>query len=158
MKPANITLISALGAILFMLLGGVLLGQAPTRPYAYTFTNQIGDCTFTGVTFDQVWAALIKAFIAQDVKGHGGWRGLPVIPNRPSGTLIGVWVGGASLLTPTVQRPMKSACELHFLVEQRPQGIGVYCGTADYAEGDDTEIEKAVFDKVAEILYGRVEK
>lgn len=142
----RLTALVALG----ILCAAFLFSQRSQKSYTYTFTNGIGDCTFTGVSFDAVWAALVKAFMTQDAKGKDVWHGLPVVPNRPSNSMTGVWAGNNTLVKP--------GCSLQILVEQRSQGIGVYCAVADNAEGNEEKIEEAFYDKVAELLYGKVEK
>jgi hypothetical protein len=150
MKKASILFaIVALGACI-----GGLLGQDTQKPYSYKFKGGQGDCVFTGVTLDQVWAALVKAFMTQDMTHRGSWNGRAVDPDRPSITMTGAWLSGHGFTT--------IEWRIEILVEQRDAQVGVYC-TVGITNGLANNKQKAkigsiFFDKVAELLYGAVEK
>ena len=150
--------IHSLGAMVLVFVGSVLLGQEVQKPYSYTFEKNVGDCTFTGVSIDQVWAALIKTFMTQDTKHKGGsWNSAPVDLDRPSNHMVGSWLSGHGLTT--------IEWRFEMLLEQRSGGVGAYC-TISLAGGKSSfgipkkkreAVAKAFFDKVAELLYGKVE-
>jgi len=121
---------------------GALLSQEVQKPYAYAFNGGIGDRTFTGVTLDQVWV-----FITQKVSKHSSWSGSPVSLDRPSNSMTGTWIMGRGLIV--------WSCPIVILLEQRTEGVGAY-GTAggNCGKKNQEKVEKAFFDKVAEILYG----
>jgi hypothetical protein len=137
------------GAMILVLRGGVLLGQEVQKPYSYILANGIGDCTFTGVSLDEVWGALVKTFMTQNTKGKGGhFVRSPVNVDRPLNSMIGTWIGSANWHT--------QPCTLQILVEQRPEGIGVYGTVAsnpNSTKKSREKVMKAFFDKVAELLY-----
>jgi hypothetical protein len=140
-----------LAVVVLCACAGGLFGQETHRPYSYTFKG--GVCVFTGVTFDQVWAAMKKAFTTQDIKGGGSWSGRTAGPGRPSNRMRGPWVIGHG----------RNAYiwRLNILVEQRADGVGIDCGIIDITS-DSAPSTEGVWDsfcrRVAELLYGKVEK
>lgn len=138
-----------LGVIVLSMGGsGILFAQEISKPYSYTFTNGISDCLFPNTTVDQVWMALTKTFMTQDMKHRGSWKESPVILDRPSNRMIGVWLTGHGLTL--------GERRLEILLEQRDGGVGVYC-TSNYLAPKKYKIkvEQDFYDRVAEILYGK---
>ena len=127
-----------------------LLGQEVPKPYTCTFNHGVGDFIFTGVTFDQVWSAMVTAFMTQDMEHRGSWKHAPVKPDRPSGSMTGIWLVGHGL----------TLGEWHFeiLVQQRADGIEVFCSTSFMAfDKKKAQIETLFLDKVVEQLYVKKE-
>jgi len=148
--------IIALGAC-----AGGLFGQETKKPYSYTFDGAYsvengkstqgkplenilvlrGNCTFMAVSFDQVWAAIIKALTLDKFKIQF------TMPKKDWGLIV-------------------AASDFHFSirVEVKGQDISVVSslshGPGEKSEGieADQKAHKKLFDKMAEILYTKADK
>jgi len=140
--------------VILVACAGWLSGQETQKPCSYSFNGGQGDCVFTGVTLDQVWAALVKAFMTQDTTKRGSWNGRAVDPDKPSNTMTGTWLTGHGLTT--------YVWRLEILVEQRDAGVGVYCTVGNekglVSKKQKAKIGSIFFDKVIELLYGEAER
>lgn len=138
-------------AVAGILCVGFGFGQVPDKPYSYTFTKGTCDCTFTGVTLDQVWAASVKAFMTQTWKGNAvdSSRLDPLSLDRPSGVMIGSWISGHDWLVG------QYSMRLQILIEQRKEGVGMYCTVPGNNNKLKEKIGKMFFERVAELLYGK---
>jgi hypothetical protein len=133
----NIKKILLMGAMILVLRGNVLPGQAVQKPYSYTFDKGAGECVFTGVSLDQVWAAAVKMLML-DKFG-------PISAEKPSG-----------IINAENHFGMKYSLLLFF--EQVGPDVRVTSSMPDTNPGSEEKHEKKFYDKVAELLYGKIER
>jgi hypothetical protein len=150
----NIKRIFLTGAIILVLRGGVLLGQEVQKPYSYKFDQGVGECLLIGVTVDQAWSATVKAMMILKNK--------VVTADKASGSLeaehrpFAAWNYGITLMLEQRGADVCITSAIHKLKEQEDGG-----GLGDLIKASNKEIykaEKKVYDKVVELLYGKVEK
>jgi hypothetical protein len=150
----NMKKIILMGAMILVLRGGVLLGQKAPKPYTYTFDQGVGECLLTGVTMDQAWSATVKAMMILKNK--------VVTADKPSGILeaehrpFAAWNYGISLMLEQRGADVCITSAIHKLKEQEGGG-----GLGDLIKASNKETYKAeqnVYDKIVELLYGKVEK
>jgi hypothetical protein len=139
MKKASILFV----IVVFSVCAGFLFGQETPKPYTYTFDNGVGECIFIGVSLDQLWSAAVKTLMQDKFK--------IVLSDKQSRNIT------------AERRPMAAAnYDLTLFFEQRGQDV---CITASVAglqgirdKKAEHKLEKNFFDKVTELLYGKVEK
>lgn len=137
-----------------LMTGGFLICQEASRPYSYKLEKGIGECTFTGVSFDQVWSAALKVLMMEKFRIVSSEKQAGVIKAE--------------------KRPHFSwNYDLWLQFEQRDDGVYVMAsvlpterqqedftvGLANKAAGHKAahKEEKKLFDKVAELLYEKIE-
>ena len=143
----NMKKILLMGALVLVLWGGVLLGQEVQKPYSYTFDKGVGECVFTGVSLDQVWAVAVKVLLLDKYK--------IVSTEKPSGSMVAERRGIAGW-----------NCDLSLFFKQRGPDVCLTSSTYEppgqQQKGIDDELrgitEKMFYDKVAELLYSKAEK
>jgi hypothetical protein len=134
MKKASILFV----VIVLGTCAGGIFGQETQKPYTYTFDKGVGECIFTGVSLDQVWSAAVKTLMQDKFK--------IVLSDKQSGNIT------------AERRPMAAAnydLALFFDVCITASVAGLQ-GIRD--KKAEHKMEKKFFDKVVELLYGKVEK
>jgi hypothetical protein len=149
--------------VVFNVCTGWLFGQETQKPYSYTFDKGVGECIFTGVSLDQVWSAAVKALM-QD-------KFIIVSSDKNMGTMIAEQTPYAGLkkLTKTGEpegAQILGGWDITILFEQKGYDVcitasvtapkGVWLKVRD--KKVEYKEEKKFFDKVVELLYGKVEK
>jgi len=144
-----------MGAMVLVLRGGVLLGQAVQKPYSYTFDRGVGECVFTGISLDQVWSAAVKALMMDKFK--------IVSSEKPSGNMaaerrpFAAWNYGLTLFFEQRGPDVCVTSSIYKLPGQQQEGIGGLLQGVG-AKKAEHQAEKKFYDKVAELLYGKVAK
>jgi hypothetical protein len=128
-----------MGAMILVLRGDVLLGQAVQKPYSYTFIDKaVGECVFIGVSFDQVWAAAVKTMMLDKFGTISG--------EKPSGIINAENHFGMYRYS------------LLLFFEQVGPDVRVTLSMPDTNPGSEEKRGKKFYDKMAELLYGKIEK
>jgi len=130
---------------------GGLFGQETQKPYSYTFDNGIGECIFTGVSLDQVWSIAVKVLMQNKFRIASA--------EKPAGTIR------------AEKRPgMSWNYDLSLYFEQREEDVYITASVLPTEKNQRDPLksmgakkagykeEKKFFDKVAELLYGEVER
>lgn len=139
------------GAMLVMC--GALLSQEVQKPYAYAFNGGIGDCTFTGVTLDQVWAAASKVLLLEKFKITSAEKQSGLITAQMRDTMS--WRSFAMYdLSLYFEQRGESVVVTASISEAEGHERGWYVGAKKSLQKVSHKEEKKFFDKVAEILYG----
>jgi hypothetical protein len=136
-------------SVLFM--GGVLLGQKAQKPYTYTFDKGMGNCTFTGVSKDAVWSAVLKALMLEKFQ--------IISAEKQSGTISAQKTLSSFQSAMGVRKDTLPGLNLIF--EDRDGGVGVLSSTIagiNWPNKNRQDLEKKLYDKVAELLYGKSDK
>jgi hypothetical protein len=134
MKMKKIFLVGAMFLVLWM---NFLLGQEVKKSYSYTFDKGVGECVFTGVSLDQVWSATIKMLML-DKFG-------PISAEKPSGII-------------NAENHFGTKYSLLLFFEQVGSDVRVISSMPDTNPGSEEKHEKKFYDKMAELLYGKIEK
>lgn len=140
------------GTVVLVLCGGVLLGQEVQKPYSYTFDKGVGTCVFTGVSLDQVWTATVKALMQGKDRVTSADKASGVISAecRPwdKPYLMSFFF---EEIVPDVR------VNFTFFSSASQPGLGGLVGKKSTQKFNENE-EKDRFDKIAELLYGKIEK
>ena len=140
-----------LGAMSLVLMGSVLLGQQVQKPFSYTFTKAgNGTCIYTGVTVDQVWAAAWEALALN--------RCVIISSDKTGGTM-----------NAERREDLRYQYALSLFFEQMDSDVRVRAAMTDLVKsGFMPRVPSAatihrryttkVYDKIAELLYGKVKK
>lgn len=134
-------------AAALVVLCSIAVAQEGAAPCSFSFTKGVYDCTFPGVTLDQTWGSMVKAFMTQDMTKHKGasWVGSPVDIDRPSNSMTGTWLVGKGLTA--------WDCQIAIILEERACGVGAYC-TPNRAGKYGKKVFDRFFQRVTELLYG----
>jgi len=146
----------ALGlGVIFALMAGLVMAQQKVKPYSYTFKKGFGTCVFTNVTVEQAWTA------ATTVLKHLKWD-LTEETNEASGLMV-------ALSSPSFVQNTPRNYKLSLRFEQNPNGVKVSAKVEDvwvsgggnalyealFANSGHEHIEKSIYNKMAEALYGK---
>jgi len=161
----------SLGATVLVLAGVVLSGQkAEKSVYPFKMDNTVAKAVFAGKTYDEVWEATLKALIATDYKtttlekdagiikavsskGIVYLRDKPVVkselPPSQGGTVMATKAAFSKIAVTVESREDKVAVSLRW---DRAEKF-----TLPPTESNGHDIFSALYDKIAELLYGAVE-
>jgi len=125
-------------------------GQAPDKPYAYTFEKGVGTCVLTGVSLDDAWSAAVKALMGNKFKIVSSEKqsGSMTAERRPFGT----WNYGLTLYFEQKGPDVSITASLYKLPGQQQEGIGGLLQGVGAKKAEQKE-ERKFFDRTAEILY-----
>jgi hypothetical protein len=138
--------ICSLGTIVFVLVGGVLLGQETQKPYSYTLSTKesVAVCAFTGVSYDAVWTATTKNFLLT------GWK--TTQSDKASGTITALSPNTSGLGYDS------NVVDISLMVEEKDglvimtTNVGLYRGSGK-AVRTRNRAETTLFENVAKLLY-----
>jgi hypothetical protein len=161
--------ILSLGVTVLMLVGVVLFGQKAEEPgYPFKVDKDVATAVFAKKTYDEVWGATLKALIALDYetttleKDAGIIKAVdiqkPKVIKSESAQIPG------AVTTLTVTRRAKSRA-IAVRVEAQGAKIAVswHWDTSEKftllpGEANWNHVYSAFYNKIAELLYGKVEK
>ena len=129
--------------------------QEVQKHYSYTFVNGVGTCILKGVSLDEVWSAAVKALMGDKFKivssekqsGHMAAERRPFAATNYGLTLFFEQKGTDICVTTSI----------YMLPGQQQEGIGGLLRGIG-AKGAAHKEEKKFYDRVAALLYGKIEK
>jgi hypothetical protein len=141
-KALILSAIVALGACV-----GGLIGQETPKPYSYTLSTKEGVavCTFTGISFDKVWAATTKNFLLTN------WK--TTQSDKASGTITALSPNTSGLWYDS------NVIDISLMVEEK-DGIVTMTTKVRLYQGSGKAVrtrnraETTLFENVAGLLYG----
>jgi hypothetical protein len=154
--------ILSFGAMVFVLVGGILLGQQSERSaYPYKTDKNAATAVFAKKTYDDVWGATLKALIAEDYKA--------TTSEKDAGIIKAVYNKSESVTTQagytTSLTRMAAYAQIAVRVEAQDDKVAVSLRwdrvekfTLPPTESNGHDIFSALYDKIAELLYGKIEK
>jgi len=144
-----------MGTIILVLQGAVLFSQTAEKPYTYTFDKGVGTCTFKSVSLDQVWSAAVKVLMGNKFKIVSSEKesGNMATERRPFAS----WNYGLTLFFEVQGPDVCVTSSIYKLPGQQQEGIGGLLQGAGAKKAEQKE-EKKFYDKVVELLYGKVQK
>lgn len=122
------------------------IAQSTQKPYTYTFNKGMGDCTFTGVSKDAVWSAVLKALMLEKFQIISAEKqsGTISAQKNPSSWQSALGVGKDTLPG------------LDLVFEDRDVGVGILSRVIagiNWPNKNRHDLEKKFYEKVAELLY-----
>lgn len=154
--------ILSFGAMVFVLVGGILLGQKSERSaYPYKTDKNAATAVFAKKTYDDVWGATLKALIAEDYKA--------TTSEKDAGIIKAVYNKSESVTTQagytTSLTRMAAYAQIAVRVEAQDDKVAVSLRwdrvekfTLPPTESNGHDIFSALYDKIAALLYGKIEK
>jgi len=154
--------ILSLGAVVFVLVGGVLLGQKSGKSaYPYKMDKNVATAVFAKKTYDEVWGATLKALIALDYKATTSEKDAGIIKALYNKTeSVTTKEGYTTSLT-----RMAKYSKIAVRVDAQEDKVAVSLRwdwaeqfTLPPTEPDGNNIFSALYDKIAELLYRKVDE
>jgi len=149
-----------LGAMVFVLEGGVLLGQKTEKSgYPFEIKGKVATAVFAEKTYDQVWGATIKALIASNYK--------TTTLEKDAGLIEAVHIKSASTRDweDILETGKAEESSITAMVETQGDKVAVSFRwetgekfTLRSAKSNRNRFCSALYNKMAELLYGEVEK